>query len=120
MKICFSTNNSRQPPPIQTGRSEEYEVKYIHSNRTHYQKPQYYAKWKGYPIEESKWEPLINLVNAMEAVQLHLDKKNLKEGLPGKEGDGVRIDNSFTPETQAQGQDSNPDPDSLRAARPGD
>ncbi|KAJ9056817.1 hypothetical protein DSO57_1029095 [Entomophthora muscae] len=32
----------------------------------------------------------------------------------------VRIDNSFTLEAQTQGQDSNPDPESLQAARPED
>ncbi|KAJ9058912.1 hypothetical protein DSO57_1007318, partial [Entomophthora muscae] len=32
----------------------------------------------------------------------------------------VRIDNSFTLETWAQEQDSNPDPESLQAAGPGD
>ncbi|KAJ9076643.1 hypothetical protein DSO57_1024191 [Entomophthora muscae] len=68
--------------------------------------------------KKSTWEPLSNLANAKKAVQLYLDKKNLKEGLLGKEGDGVRIDNSFTLETQAQGQDSNLDPESLRAAGP--
>ncbi|KAJ9084201.1 hypothetical protein DSO57_1026970 [Entomophthora muscae] len=34
--------------------------------------------------------------------------------------DAVRIDNSFTLETWAQGWDSNPDPESLQAAGPMD
>ncbi|KAJ9074258.1 M-phase phosphoprotein 8 [Entomophthora muscae] len=80
----FAYSNS--PPPIQTGRAEEYEVEYIHSNQTHYQKAQYYVKWKGYPLEESTWELLSNLTNAQEAVQLYLNKKNQKGGLSGEEG----------------------------------
>ncbi|KAJ9070213.1 M-phase phosphoprotein 8 [Entomophthora muscae] len=116
MGTCFPTNGLRQPPPpIQTNCGEEYEVKYIHGNQTHYQKPQYYVKWRGYPLEESTWEPLSNLTNAQEAVQLYLNKKNQKEGDPGEEGDDVKIDNSYPLETQAQERDSNPSPGSLQA-----
>ncbi|KAJ9088822.1 hypothetical protein DSO57_1019258 [Entomophthora muscae] len=46
-----------------------------------------------YPIEESTWEPLSNLINAKQAIIQYLDKKDTKEGLLGEEGDGVRIDN---------------------------
>ncbi|KAJ9070517.1 hypothetical protein DSO57_1007141 [Entomophthora muscae] len=84
MGTCFPTNRLRQPP-IQTNHSEEYEVKCIHSDQTHYQKPQYYVKWRGYPIEESTWELLSNLTNAQEAIQLYLNKKNW-EGALGKKG----------------------------------
>ncbi|KAJ9088320.1 M-phase phosphoprotein 8 [Entomophthora muscae] len=70
----------------QTGRSKEYEVKYIHGNRNHYQKPHYYVKWKGYPLEESTWELLSNLANAQEAVQLYLNKKDQKRGPLEKKG----------------------------------
>ncbi|KAJ9078464.1 M-phase phosphoprotein 8 [Entomophthora muscae] len=108
------------PPPIQTGRTEEYEVEYIHCNQTHYQKPQYYVKWKGYLLEESTWEPVSNLTNAQEAVKLYLNKKNWKRGPSGEEGDGIRIDNSFSLETQAQEQESNPEPGFLWAAGPVD
>ncbi|KAJ9067946.1 hypothetical protein DSO57_1033763 [Entomophthora muscae] len=108
---CTSSTAQDSPSPIQIGRSKEYEVKYIHSNRTHYQKPQYYVKWKGYLLEESTWELLRNLANAQEA-------KNRKGGLLGEEGDGVRIANSFPLGTQAQEWDSNPDPESRQAACP--
>ncbi|KAJ9063327.1 M-phase phosphoprotein 8 [Entomophthora muscae] len=121
MITCFPTNGSNSLPPyIQTGLSEECESKYIHDNITHYQNPQYYVKWKGYLIEESTWEPLSNLSNAQEAVQLYLNKKNRKGGLLGEEGDGVRIGNSFSLETQDQDWDSNPDPESPQAAGPMD
>ncbi|KAJ9052910.1 hypothetical protein DSO57_1029369, partial [Entomophthora muscae] len=63
-----------------------------------------------YLLEEITWEPLSNLVNAQEAVQLYLNKKNQKGGLLREKGDGVRIDNSSSLETQAQEWDSNPDP----------
>ncbi|KAJ9066233.1 hypothetical protein DSO57_1011562 [Entomophthora muscae] len=112
--------DSHSPPPIQTNRGEEYEVKYIHGNQTHYQKPQYYVKWRGYSLKESTWELLSNLTNAQEAVQLYLNKKNQKEGDPGEEGDDVKIDNSSPLETQAWEQDSNPGPGSLQAAGPMD
>ncbi|KAJ9050758.1 hypothetical protein DSO57_1011445 [Entomophthora muscae] len=63
---------------------------------------------------------LSNLTNAQEAVQLYLNKKNQKGGPLGEEGDGVRIDNSFSLETQAQEQGSNPEPGFLWATRPVD
>ncbi|KAJ9048351.1 hypothetical protein DSO57_1035846 [Entomophthora muscae] len=100
MEIFFPQQLKTGSPPIQTGCSKEYEVEYVH--------------------EESTWEPLSKVGNAKEAVQLYLDKKNLKEGFPGKEGDGVRIDNSYTLETRAQEQESNPGPEYPQAARPGD
>ncbi|KAJ9077830.1 M-phase phosphoprotein 8 [Entomophthora muscae] len=80
----------------------------------------YYVKRKGYPLEESTWEPLSNLNNAQEAVQLYLNKKNQKGRPSGEEGDGVRIDNSSSLETQAQEQELNPHPGFLWAARPVD
>ncbi|KAJ9050053.1 hypothetical protein DSO57_1018054 [Entomophthora muscae] len=66
------------------------------------------------------WEPLSNLANAQEAVQLYLNKKDQKEGLLGEEGDGVRIDNSYPLGTWAREWDSNPDPDSPQVASPMD
>ncbi|KAJ9084128.1 M-phase phosphoprotein 8 [Entomophthora muscae] len=98
---------------MQTGCAGEYEVEYIHGNQTHYQKPQYYVKWKGYPLEKSTWELMSNLTNAQEAVQLYLNKKNWKGGPSREEGDGVRIDNSSSLETQAQEQEFNPEPGSF-------
>ncbi|KAJ9057800.1 hypothetical protein DSO57_1019293 [Entomophthora muscae] len=50
----------------------------------------------------------------------HWKKKNQKEGDPGEEGDDVRIDNSPPLETQAQEQESNPEPGFPRAAGPMD
>ncbi|KAJ9088986.1 hypothetical protein DSO57_1017592 [Entomophthora muscae] len=71
-------------------------------------------------MEESTWEPLSNLNNAQEAIQLYLNKKNWEGGSPGEEGDDVRIDNSPPLETQAQEQGSNPEPGFTRAAGPMD
>ncbi|KAJ9085480.1 hypothetical protein DSO57_1013526 [Entomophthora muscae] len=119
MGICSPTNRLRQPPPIQTGCAEEYEVEYIHGNQTHYQKPQYYVKKKEYPLEKVLGSRF-NLTNAQEAVQLYLNKKNWKGGPSGEEGDSVRIDNSSSLETRAQEQGSNPKPGILRAAGPVD
>ncbi|KAJ9089896.1 hypothetical protein DSO57_1008297 [Entomophthora muscae] len=65
-------------------------------------------------------EPLSNLTNSQEAVQIYLNKKNQKEGSPGEEGDNVKIDKFSPLETQAQEQDLNPDPGSPRAAGPVD
>ncbi|KAJ9079593.1 hypothetical protein DSO57_1033854 [Entomophthora muscae] len=71
-------------------------------------------------MEESTWELLSNLTNAQEAIQLYLNKKNWEGGSPREEGDDVRIDNSPPLETQAQEQESNPEPGFPRAARPMD
>ncbi|KAJ9067108.1 M-phase phosphoprotein 8 [Entomophthora muscae] len=113
MGTCSPTNSSRQTP-----RPSKQAALRNTNDRTHYQKPQYYVKWKGYPLEESTWEPLSNLNNAQEAVQLYLNKKNQKGELLGEEGDGVRIDNSSSLETWAWEQESNPDPGSPQATRP--
>ncbi|KAJ9051837.1 hypothetical protein DSO57_1000499 [Entomophthora muscae] len=64
--------------------SQEYEVKYIHGDHTHYKTPQYYVKWKGYLPEESTWKPLSNQPNAQLAIQQYLEKKTRKEGPPGR------------------------------------
>ncbi|KAJ9086734.1 M-phase phosphoprotein 8 [Entomophthora muscae] len=120
MGICSPQQIKTAPPPIQTGRTEEYEVENIQSNQTQYQKPRYYIKWEGYPLEESTWELLSNLTNAQEAVQLYLNKKNHKGGPLGEERDGVRIDNSSSLETWVQEQGLNPEPGFLWAAGPVD
>ncbi|KAJ9053199.1 M-phase phosphoprotein 8 [Entomophthora muscae] len=119
MGICFPTNRLRQPP-IQTNRGEEYEVEYVHGNQTHYHKPQYYVKWKGYSLEESTWEPLSNLTNAQEAIQLYLNKKNWEGESSGKEGDDLRIDNFSSLELQAQERESNPESGFPQVAGPKD
>ncbi|KAJ9062615.1 M-phase phosphoprotein 8 [Entomophthora muscae] len=110
MGTCFPTNGLIHPPPIQKKLR----------NQTHYQKPQYYVKWKGYPLEESTWELLSNLTNAQEAIQLYLNKKNWEGGSSGEEGNDVRIYNSPPLEPQAQEQELNPEPGSSWAARPMD
>ncbi|KAJ9075068.1 M-phase phosphoprotein 8 [Entomophthora muscae] len=103
MRACSPTNGSRQTPRP----SKQAALKNTKLN-TH----TYYVKWKGYLLEESTWELLSNLINAQEAVQLYLNKKNQKGGLLGEEGNGVRIVNSSSLENWAQEQESNPDPGS--------
>ncbi|KAJ9054934.1 hypothetical protein DSO57_1009352 [Entomophthora muscae] len=71
-------------------------------------------------MEESTWEPLNNLTNAQEAIQLYLNKKNWEGGSPREEGDDVRIDNSPPLEPQAQEQESNQEPGFPWAAGPMD
>ncbi|KAJ9064144.1 M-phase phosphoprotein 8 [Entomophthora muscae] len=100
MGICFPTNRLRQPPTHPSKLRDQ----------THYHKPQYYVKWKGYPLEESTWEPLSNLTNAQEAIQLYLNKKNQEGGSSEKEGDDVRIDNFSPLELLAQEWELNPEP----------
>ncbi|KAJ9081975.1 hypothetical protein DSO57_1009196 [Entomophthora muscae] len=56
--------------------------------------------------------------NAQEADQLYLNKRNHNVGLLRKEGDGIRIENSFLLETWAQEWDLNPDPEYPHAACP--
>ncbi|KAJ9082849.1 M-phase phosphoprotein 8 [Entomophthora muscae] len=107
----FSPANGLRQPPTHLSKPR---------NQTHYQKPQYYVKWRGYPLEESTWEQFSNLTNAQEAVQLYLNKKNWKGGSLGVEGDDVRIDNSSPLEPPAQEQDLNPELGSPQAAGPMD
>ncbi|KAJ9061445.1 hypothetical protein DSO57_1020658 [Entomophthora muscae] len=71
-------------------------------------------------MEESTWEPLSNLINAQEAIQLYLNKENWEGGSPREEGDDVRIDNSPPLETQDQERESNPEPGFPQAAGPMD
>ncbi|KAJ9062775.1 M-phase phosphoprotein 8 [Entomophthora muscae] len=83
----------------------------------------YYVKWRESPLEESTWEPLSNLNNAQEAIQLYLNKNNWEGGSSGEEGDDDRIDNSPPLEPQAQERELNPEPGSPgpmdhRTARP--
>jgi len=63
------------PPPIIINDEEEYEVEEILDKRKHYGKVQYLVKWKGYPLSEASWEPLINL-NCEELIKEFNRKSN--------------------------------------------
>ena len=55
-------------PPVVEGDMPEWEVEYIKDSRLRGRSLQYLVKWKGYPHEESTWEPVSNLQHAAEAV----------------------------------------------------
>ena len=50
-------------------KGEEYEVEEILDSQIKGRGIQYLVKWKGYPVEESTWEPVGNLKNAGETVE---------------------------------------------------
>jgi len=60
-----------RPPPVVDGESPEWEVEYIKDSRlvSRGQGLQYKVKWKGFPQEESTWEPAANLKNCKQAVE---------------------------------------------------
>lgn len=58
-----------RPPPVIEGEAPEYEVEYLKDSRLHRGKLQYLVKWKGYPQEESTWEPATNLENSKKLIE---------------------------------------------------
>lgn len=58
-----------RPAPIVKGAEPEWEVEYIKDSRLRRRKLEYLVKWKGYPQEESTWEPARNLDHAQNVVQ---------------------------------------------------
>ena len=67
------TISGRKPPPrpapVIKGDKPEWEVEYIKDSRIFRGKLQFLVKWKGYPQEESSWEPENGLEHAKKAVQ---------------------------------------------------
>ena len=60
----------RRPPPVVEGDEPEWEVESIKDSRLVGRHGfQYLVKWKGFPHEESTWEPACNLKNAAAAVE---------------------------------------------------
>jgi hypothetical protein len=57
-----------RPPPVITGDNPEWEVEIIKDSRLYRGKLQYLVKWKGYPQEDSTWEPASNLAKAKKLV----------------------------------------------------
>ena len=56
-----------RPPPDIVGDVQEFEVEEITGARLRGRGLQFLVKWKGYPVEESTWEPERNLANAEDA-----------------------------------------------------
>ena len=63
------------PLPVVIDQQEEFEVSKVLDSRLYRGKLQFLVQWKGYPLEDSTWEPEKNLENATELVsefyQLH-------------------------------------------------
>ena len=66
----------------------EYEVEAIIGKRKFKKKAQYRVKWKGFPVDESTWEPLENLGNAKDAIQKY-EKES--EFLDTRKGEKIEI-----------------------------
>jgi len=69
----FPREKCPPPPPVAIPGQEEpeFEVEAILDKRLYYGRPQYLVKWKGYPDHDATWEPLRNLENARELVDLY-------------------------------------------------
>ena len=60
----------QRPPPVIAGDEPEWEVECIKDSRFVGEHGfQYLVKWKGFPHEESTWEPAVNLKNAADAIK---------------------------------------------------
>src|SRR5215813_3784681 len=57
------------PPPVVEGETPEWEVEFIKDSRFYRGKLQFLVKWKGYPHEESTWEPEVNLKHAPKSIE---------------------------------------------------
>ena len=57
------------PPAMLIDNHFEWEVDKILDDKVPYHKKQYLVKWKGFPIEESMWEPEENLENVQGILQ---------------------------------------------------
>lgn len=55
----------------------EYSVEAIKDHRIRKNKAEFYIKWKGYPDDQSTWEPLSNLEGAQELLFEYCNSKNL-------------------------------------------
>ena len=58
-----------RPAPVVDSKDPEWEVETIKDSRIYRGKLQYLVKWKGYPHEESTWEPADNVKNSARLVK---------------------------------------------------
>ena len=58
-----------RPGPVIKGDNPEWEVEYIEDSKLKYGKLHYLVKWKGFPKEESTWEPADHLKKVPKIVQ---------------------------------------------------
>ena len=63
--------NFARPPPDLIDNEEEYEVEAVLEHRAERGNWKYRIKWKGYPVSESTWEPMSNLLNAKETIETY-------------------------------------------------
>jgi hypothetical protein len=55
-----------RPEPVQVGSEDEYHVEEILDERVRRKRKEYLVRWRGYPLEESTWEPVENLEGNIE------------------------------------------------------
>jgi hypothetical protein len=55
-------------PPIEVDGEHEYEVEDILDSKIFNSQLQYFVHWHGYDVSKCSWEPIKNLLNAMEKV----------------------------------------------------
>ena len=68
------------PPPVVLSSGDEYEVEQILDSRVRRRQLQYLVMWKGYPISEATWEPVVHLQNAPDAIHNFHQRYPLKPG----------------------------------------
>ena len=71
----FPESRQVPPEPVIIEDQQEFEVEAILGKRTYHGSTQYLVQWKGYPFEDSTWEPLSNLDNAKELISKYDRRK---------------------------------------------
>jgi len=70
-------------PPIKSDSEHEYEMEDILDSRIFNSQFQYFVHWHGYGVSECTWEPMKNLLNAMEKMhEFHQQYPNKCKSIP--------------------------------------